>query len=78
MALGGCQVTQPQVVEDQDVGPLELGQDLGVRAVRLGQRELVEEPRDTSVEGAQTTTTGALLLRRGPNGGAELIPLRAG
>jgi hypothetical protein len=57
LGLGG--VAQAQVVEDQQLRPAQLAQQLGIGAVRLGQTELVEEAGQTAIDHSQPAAARA-------------------
>ena len=53
------------VVEDEDVGAGEAGEEADVAAVGVGEREFLEEARDAAVEGAVALAARLLRERAG-------------
>ena len=62
---------EPPVVEHQDVGAGEAGEQLCVGAVRTRESELVEEPRGSAIEDAVAAPAGLLGQGAGDVGFAD-------
>src|SRR3978361_2374089 len=60
MPLSIRRAAEAEVIEDEQLSSSELTQQLGVRAVGLGERELVEEPRHAAADHAQPSTADGL------------------